>query len=235
LLRQFQCRVQGLARGDNPVAQSHLQRLGRHHLAPGKDEVHRVPHADQARQAHRAAIDQGHTKSAAIDTKIRVLFHHPHIAPQRQLHAAGHCGAADGSHHRLGQQQTGGSHRSLARLCRQNRNRGARPSAQSPGLLGRQSRAGQQVPAGTEMAVRTMEHRHPRVRVCVKGQKRLRESAVRRVGVDRIAHVRAPSVTTVTARAAWFELDLPCNRLDKAVGPTAYRGQPSRRSRTKPL
>jgi hypothetical protein len=71
----------------------------------------RMAHADQPRQAHRAAVDQRHAEAAAVDAEVRVLLHHAQVAPERQLHAAGHRGAADGGDHRLGQQQARRPHR----------------------------------------------------------------------------------------------------------------------------
>ena len=44
-----------------------------------------------------------------------------------------------------------------------------------------------QIPARAKVAMRTMEHGHPRLRVGVKGQER-RVQLARRVGIDRVAH-----------------------------------------------
>jgi hypothetical protein len=92
-------------RGHHAVGQPHGQGLGRLHLAPGQDQVHGMAHAHQARQAHGAAVNQRHAKAAAVHAEVGVLLHHPQVTPQRQLHAAGHGGAADRRDHRLGQQQ----------------------------------------------------------------------------------------------------------------------------------
>jgi hypothetical protein len=40
----------------------------------GEDQVHRMAHADQPRQAHRAAVDQRHAEAAAEDAEGRVAL-----------------------------------------------------------------------------------------------------------------------------------------------------------------
>ena len=73
------------------------------YLAPRHDDFERPTHADQARQAHSAAIDQRHAPAPAIDAEVCALGQHTHVAPHRELHAACYRRALDSGDHRLGQ------------------------------------------------------------------------------------------------------------------------------------
>src|SRR4051794_30676422 len=72
-----------------PLAQSDAIALVRRHLAAGQDDVAGAAFADEARQAHRAAVDERHAPAPAIDAHVSALPHHPHVAPEPELHPAG--------------------------------------------------------------------------------------------------------------------------------------------------
>src|SRR5258706_8817569 len=90
-----------LALGHDVLAGTDAQRLVRRHLAPGEDDLHRASHADDARQAHGAAVDQRHAPAPAIDAEVRRFLHHAQVAPERELEAAGDRGTRDRGDHRL--------------------------------------------------------------------------------------------------------------------------------------
>jgi len=133
-----------------------------------------VAHADQSRQAHRATINQRHTKASAEDTEIGILFHHAHVAPQGQLHAPGHRGAADGGNDGLGQYETRRSHGSCRALrCARDTIVRDRKIQRCEGIrstieLLRHACTGLQIPPGTKVAMGTMEHRDAGVGICFK-------------------------------------------------------------------
>ena len=56
---------------------------------------------DQARQADRAAINQGHTEAAAEDAEARGVRYDAQVAPEGEFHAARHGKALNGGDHRL--------------------------------------------------------------------------------------------------------------------------------------
>ena len=66
--------------------------------------------SDQARQADRAAVDEGDAETPAVHAEDGVGGGHPQVAPQRQLKAAAPRRALDGGDDRLGQLQAGRSH-----------------------------------------------------------------------------------------------------------------------------
>ena len=74
-----------------PISAASSARTG----AAGEDQVERAALADQARQAHRAAVDQRHAPAAAEDAEHRVFVGHAQVAPQRQLEPAGDGVARD--------------------------------------------------------------------------------------------------------------------------------------------
>jgi hypothetical protein len=100
--------------GNHPVGQAPAQRLGRLDGPAGQDHVQRPALADDARQPHRAAVDQRHAPASAEHPEDRAFRGHPQVAPQGQLQSAGHRVALDGGDHRLGQQPPRRPHRTLA-------------------------------------------------------------------------------------------------------------------------
>ena len=155
-----------------------------------------MAHADQARQAHGAAIDERHAKAATKHAKVGVLLHHAHVAPQRQLHPTGDCRAADGGNHRFGQQQPrrphGPQRRASGRgLELRGRQRVKVKVGQHAGatLLPRHARAGLEVPAGTKMPMRAMKNGHLGIGIVLKS-KEGRVQIPGSLAVHRIAHVR---------------------------------------------
>ena len=74
--------VRRLAGGDLRVGQSDRERLGGVHRPAGEDQVQRPALADQARQAHRPAVDQRHAPSAAEDAEERRLVDDAQVAPK---------------------------------------------------------------------------------------------------------------------------------------------------------
>src|SRR5437667_4522186 len=89
LLCQCLClRARSPLRGE-VFAQADRHAFVSRHLASGKANLERAALPHNARQPHRASIDQRHAPATAIDAEIRPLGHYPKIAPQSQFHAAG--------------------------------------------------------------------------------------------------------------------------------------------------
>ena len=63
--------------------------LLRRHFAPRENDVERPAPSDDARQPHRAAVDQRHAPAPAVNAHVGALLHHADVAPERELHAAG--------------------------------------------------------------------------------------------------------------------------------------------------
>lgn len=159
------------------VHQADGERLVGLHRAPGEDQVQRPPLADDARQAHGAAVDQRHAEAPAEHTEHGVLGHHPQVCQQRQLQAAGHGMALDGSDQRLGQLHAARPHGPVA----------VRLQAVAPlAVLGHR----RQVGTGAEGAAAASEHRHPRVIVRLESPQR-RSQGFGGGAVDGVAHLRA--------------------------------------------
>jgi hypothetical protein len=218
----------GATPGHDAVGQAHAQGLVGLDLAAGEDQIHGVTHADQARQAHGAAVDERNAEATAEDTKVGVLLHHAHVAPQGQLHAAGHRRAADGRDHRLGQLQP----------CRAHGADGVGVGGfevelpEGGGLAaGLHAGAELQVPAGAEMAVGAVEHGDAGIGVILE----IEEGGVQRLRggcIDGVAHVRAvegddPDVVEVfdadgwhgaVGRSGWGRIRTRCTRPSRRTG-----------------
>ncbi len=140
---------QRLARLDHAAGEPHGQRLVGVDRAAGEDHVQRPPHADDARQAHGATVDQRHAPAAAEDAEHGVALGHAQVGQQGQLEAAG-----DGVSAYRGDQRFGQAHP-------------RRPHGTGRATVGRQRVAargiadGGQVRPGAEMAARAAQHRHP--------------------------------------------------------------------------
>ena len=106
--------LESLAGGNHAVGEAEGEGLLRIHRAPGEDHVHGPALADQARQADRAAIDQGNTPAAAIDTEDGRLGGDTHVAPKCEFEAARHGMALHRRDHRLGGNPARGAHHALA-------------------------------------------------------------------------------------------------------------------------
>src|SRR6185369_11313351 len=89
LLRQFFRLCACTSFGSHVFAKTNVQTFFRRHLPSGQNDFQCAPLADDARQAHRSAIDQWHAPAATIDSEIGFLRHHAKIAPQAELHSAG--------------------------------------------------------------------------------------------------------------------------------------------------
>ena len=97
--------------GTTSVTQAHGQRLVGVDEPAGEDQVQRAAHADDARQALRAAVDQRHAPAALGEAERRALGGDPQVAPQRELEAAGQAPAGDRGDRRLGRRQAGEAQR----------------------------------------------------------------------------------------------------------------------------
>ena len=75
--------------------------------AAGEDQLQRPAHADDARQALGAAVDQRHAPAALEEAEGRALGGDPQVAPERQLEAAGEAPALDRGDRRLRGGQAG--------------------------------------------------------------------------------------------------------------------------------
>ena len=111
--------------------------------------------ADEARQPHRAAVDQRHAPAPAEDAEHRVLLDDAQIAPQRELQPAGDRIARDGGDHRLVSSIRVGP---------------IGPIAVSLRVVGAARAADRlEVGAGAEGAVRAPEHADPGLVVGIEG------------------------------------------------------------------
>src|SRR5437660_1428383 len=110
LAGQLQRRLPRLARLHRAVGQPHGQRLLPADRPPRQDQVQGPALADEPREAHGAAVDQGDSPAAAEHAEDGVACRHPQVAPQRQLEPACHRVTLDRGHHRLGQQHAGRPH-----------------------------------------------------------------------------------------------------------------------------
>ena len=155
LLRHRLGRLARLAVGHDLLAQADAVALLGRHLAARHDDLQRLAHADQARQAHRAAVDQRHAPAPAVDAEVGALRHHAHVAPHGELHAAGHGRALDRGDHGLATAPGARGPAARAAPCRrpwENRCcRRDRPDRGSTRL---------EVPAGAEGAALAPEHGH---------------------------------------------------------------------------
>src|SRR6202042_1680464 len=82
--------------------------------APGENHVERMAHPDQARQPHRAAVDQGYPETPAIDAEDSVARGHAKVAPEGELKAARNRMTFDGCDDRFAEQHAGTSERTVA-------------------------------------------------------------------------------------------------------------------------
>src|SRR5690606_28251506 len=71
------------------------ERLARVDDPPAEDEVERPPQADDAGEALGAAVDERHAEAALGEAEAGVLGRDAEVAPERELHAAGHAPAGD--------------------------------------------------------------------------------------------------------------------------------------------
>src|SRR6185436_9234425 len=95
LLRQFFRLCACTSFGGHVFAETNVQTFFRRHLPPGQNNFQCAALANDARQAHRSAIDQWHAPATTIDAEIGFLRHHAKIAPQAELHSAGDSGTLD--------------------------------------------------------------------------------------------------------------------------------------------
>src|SRR3990170_4675916 len=102
-----------LALGHHAVGQPPLERLGRADGPAGEDHVERAAHADEPRQADRAAVDEGGTPAPAEDAELRAFVHHAEVAPEGQLQAPGDGVAVNGRDDGLAQKHPAGTHRAV--------------------------------------------------------------------------------------------------------------------------
>ena len=101
--------MQRLAVFGQAVGQAHAQGFLAAYAAAGEDHVHGVALADQAWQAHGAAIHQRHAPASAVDAEHRRAGRHAQIAPQGEFQAAGHRVALHCRYHGLAEGHAGGA------------------------------------------------------------------------------------------------------------------------------
>jgi hypothetical protein len=183
--------VARLALRHHVFAQADGEAFLRRHLAPGQDDLQRPALADDARQAHRAAVDQRHAPAPAIDAEIGRLFHHPEIAPQRKLHAACDRRPGDRGDHRLVELEPAGAERPAGDVA------AIGAVGLAPGnikfaerVLGVQRGDELEVPAGAERPALAPEHRDGGLGIGVELEKGLGQR-IGAVGVHGIAGFRA--------------------------------------------
>ena len=82
------------------------QAFFRWYLAASKNNFHRPTLSHQAREAHCSTIKQWNSPAAAIDAKVRGLFHDANVAPKRELHPASDGRSCNGRNNWLVEFQT---------------------------------------------------------------------------------------------------------------------------------
>ena len=92
---------QRLALGHDLVGQTHAKRLFRADGSTGEDEVHRVSHADDPREALRASVDERYVPATAGHAELSVLLHDAQVPEARELEASRQGVAVDGAQDRL--------------------------------------------------------------------------------------------------------------------------------------
>src|SRR5260370_11132609 len=102
---------QRLARLDQTIDQTHLQRFFSRNAAAGQDEIQRVAVSDEPRQTYGPQVDQRNAESATVDAKHCIVRGHAKIAPQRQFQSTGNCMPFHGGDDRFAQKHPGRSHR----------------------------------------------------------------------------------------------------------------------------
>ena len=146
----------GLAGCDDTIGQADGERLVCGDRAAGEDQVEGATGTDDARQAHRAAVDQWHTPAPAEDTQDGVGLKDAQVAPQRELKATGNREAADRGDDRLVQGHPARPHRAVR----------AEVGVERVGHR-------VQVRAGAERSAGSPEHGHPRRGVGVEFSERV--------------------------------------------------------------
>ena len=106
----FRC-LPGATFGDNPVGETESQRLVRLHGTPRQDHVQRPAVTDDAREAHRPAIDQRRAPAAAEDAEHGVFLDDAQVAPQRKFESARNRIACDCRYDGLGKDRSRRPHR----------------------------------------------------------------------------------------------------------------------------
>src|SRR5215207_6219358 len=114
LLGEVVGRRERLPYRDNPVGESHLQRLVRTDRATGEDHVERSALADYPWQAYGAAVDQRHSPPSGEDAEGRVLLDYPQVGQQRELEPTRDGMTRDGGDDRLGELHAGRPHGPVA-------------------------------------------------------------------------------------------------------------------------
>src|SRR5580658_2151706 len=182
--------------------------LGRY-FPPGEDDLERASLADDARQAHRAAVDQRHAPAPAIDAEICALRHDAEIAPEPELHAAGHGRALDRGDDGLVElepRRAEGTPRNLGAVAARARH-GDVELAQRILVVERADIF--EIPAGAERAARAIEDRDRCRLVGVEGKK----SGSERIGAGGVHGIsRLGPVVNDGPDCAVF-LDSDCHRV----------------------
>src|SRR5262245_6191220 len=208
VMRQLLCFGTRAALRREIFAQADLQALLCRHFAPGQNNLQRATQADDARQAHGTAVDQRHAPTAAIDTEVGVFRHHPEIAPERELHAAGDGGALDGGDHRLVQLEPRGAQRPTRNVAAVAARLRSRDVELAQRIIGIERADVFEIPAGAERPARAVEHRHRRILVGIEFEKGGGQR-IRALGVHGVAGLR-PVVNHRPHRAIFFNSD--CHR-----------------------
>ena len=193
----------------------------------GEDQVERASHADDARQADGAAVDERDAPTPAEHAEHRILLDHPQIAPQRELEPAGHGVPGDGGDHRLRQQHARGTHRAVGGEPIE----GVADSGRRDAVLAGRRRHRLEIGAGAERAVIAEQHAHARVVVALEGEEGVGERAGGRP-VDGVAHLR-PAQDHGGDRAVLLDRDVDSLMLDLLLSsaPRSTRQPPAGSSR----
>ena len=159
VVRQFLRLRADLAIRHDIFAEADPETLLRGNLATSQDDLERTTLADDAREPHGAAVDQGHTPAPAVNAKVSVFLHHPEVAPQRELHPPGDGRAGHGRNDRFVQLEP----RRAQRTPRDFAAVAARPGGRNVELAQRMASIERadvlQVPSGAEGASFAEEHR----------------------------------------------------------------------------
>ena len=117
LLRHFPACVLQLRGWDDLVDQSDAQSLQSIHRIAGEDHLHRLPFADEARQALGPSVPRNDTEIHFGLAELRVLRGNTNVARKRKLTASAKGVSIDGRNDRLSEVLNRGKHRLSA--CRE--------------------------------------------------------------------------------------------------------------------
>src|ERR1700730_10424625 len=163
------------ALGGEIFAQPDLQALLRGHFAPRENNLQCAALSDDPRQPHRAAVNQRHAPTPAIDAEVGFICHDAKVAPQSELHAAGNGRPLDGRDYGLSQFEARRAQRSARNLGAIPPRSGNRNVELAKRIIGMKRADIIEVPTRAKRAAGTVENRNAGLLIRIKFEKSGRE------------------------------------------------------------